>query len=306
MRYLLLAAVLGVLGSPAVSVADFQAGVALAEQGRFASAIHEWRNAAEQGDAESQFALGLAYERGQGVAQNVEEAFKWHRLAAEGGLQEAQLRLAQLYMAGVLQGGTQEALRWYERAANAGEPTAQFMLGLLYLEGNGVEQSATQAAQWFQQAANQGHSGAQNNLGGMHERGLGVEQDFARAFEYYELAAKQGDAMAQNNLGAMYAHGRGVESNHAWAVFWFAMAASNGNEQARENIEASLPNLQHKAIGGSRVNIRSGPGTEHSRVAQLERAQQVYVLGAGGGWSQIYFEQAGVPQLGWVASNLIE
>jgi len=63
----------------------------------------------------------------------------------------------------------------------------------------------------------------------------------------------------------------------------------------------SLPNLQHKAIGGSRVNIRSGPGTEHSRVAQLERAQQVYVLGAGGGWSQIYFEQAGVPQLGWVA-----
>lgn len=306
MRYLFLAVVLGVVGSPAVSMADYQAGVALAEQGRFASAIHEWRNAAEQGEAESQFSLGMAYERGQGVAENIEEAFKWYRLAAEAGLEDAQLRLAQLYMAGVLEGGTQAALKWYQHAASAGEPSAQFMLGLFYIEGNGVEQSAAQAAGWFEQAAEQGHSGAQNNIGGMYEQALGVEQDFTRAFQYYEMAAKQGDPMAQNNLGAMYARGRGVEPNHAWAVFWFAMAAGSGNEQAQENIQASLPNLQSKAIAGSRVNIRSGAGTNHARIAQLERAHQVYVLGVGDGWSQLYFEQAGAPRLGWVASNLIE
>jgi TPR repeat protein len=44
--------------------------------------INSLRNAAEQGDAEAQFDLGVAYTRGQGVPQDYLEAHKWANLAA--------------------------------------------------------------------------------------------------------------------------------------------------------------------------------------------------------------------------------
>ena len=41
------------------------------------------RERAEQGVVESQFALGNMYFKGNGVEQNIEEALKWYRRAAE-------------------------------------------------------------------------------------------------------------------------------------------------------------------------------------------------------------------------------
>ena len=44
---------------------------------------------AEQGDAETQYNLGLAYARGQGVPQDDQEAVRWYRLAADQGVAAA-------------------------------------------------------------------------------------------------------------------------------------------------------------------------------------------------------------------------
>ena len=51
------------------------------------------RERAEQGVVESQFALGNMYFKGNGVEQNIEEALKWYRRAAEKGNAMAQLKL---------------------------------------------------------------------------------------------------------------------------------------------------------------------------------------------------------------------
>ena len=48
------------------------------------------RRAAEQGLAEAQFTVGYGYDTGQGVPQNHAEARKWYRLAAEQGHEGAQ------------------------------------------------------------------------------------------------------------------------------------------------------------------------------------------------------------------------
>lgn len=297
----------GVLLSVSIpAYADFEAGLAEYQRGNFASAAHEWREAAELGDGESQFALGRLFERGSGVREDINEAYKWYRLAAGNAVLDAQLRVAELFLSGRIDGrGPEDALEWLERAAELGHAGAQFQLGLMKLEGYGTAEDPVAAARWFKQAAEQGHVQAQNNIGSLYENGRGVEQDYARAFDYFNLAARQGDAMAQNNLGALYARGRGVERNHAWAVFWFSMAARNGNEVAQGNIQPSLAHLQSGSIGGSRVNVRSGGGTEHAPVAQLGQGDVVYVLGQMEGWSQVYFELAGEPQLGWVSSTLI-
>ena len=53
--------------------------------------------AAEQGDAEAQFWLGVAYERNWFGTTDVKEAVKWYRKAAEGGNPDAQVELGQKY-----------------------------------------------------------------------------------------------------------------------------------------------------------------------------------------------------------------
>ena len=52
----------------------------------YAEAVKWYRLAAEQGDADAQYNLGLMYDNGNGVPQDYKEAVKWYRLAAEQGV----------------------------------------------------------------------------------------------------------------------------------------------------------------------------------------------------------------------------
>ena len=105
---LLLAAWLGAGSAPAGQTADLAAP----------------RAAAGRGDAAAQFALGVRYATGDGVATD------------DG-----------------------EAARWIERAATQGHVDAQFNLGLMYADGNGVPQDSRQAVAWLRKAADQGTPG---------------------------------------------------------------------------------------------------------------------------------------------------
>ena len=64
-------------------------------------ALGYWfRCAAEQGDANSQFNLGVYYLKGFGVEKDVAEAVRWFRKAAEQGDAVAQCNLGSCYLAG--------------------------------------------------------------------------------------------------------------------------------------------------------------------------------------------------------------
>ena len=49
--------------------------------------------AAQQGNSDAQFSLGLMYEDGKGTEQNYTEAYKYYKLAAEQGHSGAQHNL---------------------------------------------------------------------------------------------------------------------------------------------------------------------------------------------------------------------
>jgi len=102
--------------------------------------------AAEQGNAVSQYNLEIMHYKGQGIPQDYQEAEKWVRLAAE-----------------------------QEVAA------AQYNLGFMYANGEGVPQDYQESLKWYRMAAEQGDGGAQNNLGAMYENGWGVPQDYVQA-----------------------------------------------------------------------------------------------------------------------------
>jgi len=91
------------------------------------------RKAAEQGDPEAQFCLGVVYMNGQGVPKDEKRAVEWYRRAAEQGLSEAQLNLGNMYADG--RGVAKDevcAVEWYWKAAEQGSTEAQDSLGIFF------------------------------------------------------------------------------------------------------------------------------------------------------------------------------
>ena len=157
--------------------------------------VEACRTAAEQGDAEAQFSLGVMYYYGEGVSQDYGEAVKWYRLAAEQGLASAQVDLGSMYEYG--RGVPQddgEAVKWFRLATEQGNASAQYRLGVMYRIGEGVPQDDGEAVKWYRLAAEQGNVWARIALAHIcldRERELGVR------VEACHIAAEQGNAEAQ-------------------------------------------------------------------------------------------------------------
>jgi uncharacterized protein len=137
-----------------LAYAGFDEGKAAYERDDYATALKEFKTAAERGNAEAQFLVGVMYANGEGVPQDYTEAAKWYRKAAEQGYADAQRELAELHkgVPGVPQDYA-EVVKWYRKAAQQGDAFAQMGLGARYAHGEGVPQDFVQAYMWFDLAA---------------------------------------------------------------------------------------------------------------------------------------------------------
>ena len=83
---------------------------------------------------------------------------KWYTRAADAGSVPALCNLGVCYERG--EGVEQDLARaadFYRRAAEQEDAAAQCNLGYLYESGEGVEQSWEEAVRWYQAAADQGY-----------------------------------------------------------------------------------------------------------------------------------------------------
>ena len=175
----------------------------------------------------------IIYNKGQGVPENYAEALKWLGLAANKGNAEAQFDLGVMYAEG--HGVPQdyaEALKLFRLAADQGDAEAQYNIAVMYRDGNGVLRDFAAALKGFRLAADQGLATAQTNLGVMYEKGKEYRKTTLRLWRWHRLAANQGLAVAQHNLGLMYAAGRGVSKDIVGAYMWFSLSASQGEQNA--------------------------------------------------------------------------
>jgi TPR repeat protein len=103
-------------------------GVALKENGGSINtpiSQQEIKALAEQGDAQAQFNLGVAYATGKGLTQNYHEALKWYRLSAAQGNPWAQSNLGGMYRTGIgVPQDYMQAMMWYLIAKASGETNA--------------------------------------------------------------------------------------------------------------------------------------------------------------------------------------
>lgn len=110
--------------------------------------------AAQRGEPNAIFKIGVLYSSGKGVPQNDAESVRWYRKGAEQGDVSSQLAFASSYLNG--KGMAQEpvaAVYWYRKAAEQGSPRGQVMLGTLYGMGDVVPKNNEESYFWLYLAA---------------------------------------------------------------------------------------------------------------------------------------------------------
>jgi len=145
----------------APGVATVKDGVDAWQAGNYAKAIAEWKQPAEQGDADAQFNLGQAYKLGRGVTADGKIAQSWYLKAAQQGHEQAQANLGLILFQG---GDRQGAIPWIVKAAQRGEPRAQYVLGTAMFNGDLVARDWPRAYALMTRAAAAGLPQAATSL----------------------------------------------------------------------------------------------------------------------------------------------
>ena len=141
---------------------------------------------------------------GRGVDANPEEGRAWIKRAADVGMIDAEVMLADMMLNG--RGGPKDhpnALILFEKAAERGHVGAMFAVGAMHGGGHEVPTQRTVAQRWFRAAAERGHPYAQMMLGRYLARNLAGEQNFAEARTWIERAIGQGIQDARADLAAL-------------------------------------------------------------------------------------------------------
>ena len=104
---------------------------------KFEEAVTILKEAADSGDVEAQFQLGLLYYKGKAVEADGDIAFEWLKKAYEGGHSKAPYYIGRLNSTVP---NLEAAFKWYEVGAERGDHVCLARMGLCYLRGEGVPQ----------------------------------------------------------------------------------------------------------------------------------------------------------------------
>ena len=165
---LILAMLLPVCGAaealPPSSAMKLLGGEAAEESATVNESIEQMTETAQAG-VEAMFNLGVAYDFGDGVERDMEQAIMWYERAAACGDVRAMFNLGVTYDIGDgVEMDDAQAVAWYEQAAEAGSDKAMFNLGIMYYNGEGVEADEDMAVAWLERAVEAGYEDAQEVL----------------------------------------------------------------------------------------------------------------------------------------------
>lgn len=194
-------------------------------------AVQLFQPAAQRGQAQAQYQLGIALYLGLGITRDVELGLGWLRRAAEQGNVEAQQRLGMHYSgerSDVLD--PVQAAFWYSKAAEQGAVVAQEKLATAYARGAGVPASSEQALRWYRKAAENGSALGQTRLGQAYL--TGQETDAVQARKWLEQAAQQRWPEAEATLGELYLAGAVLPQSDAQGWHYLQRGMAGGDAGA--------------------------------------------------------------------------
>jgi len=230
---------------------------------------------------EGQYWTGYMYENGLGVKQDYIKAAWYYEKAARQDSERAMHNLGIMYEEGRgVRRDSKEALNWYLKASELGEPDSQYRAGLLYISNDPSIKDEEKGASLLLKAARQDHKMACVILGMNSLAGIGgVKKDKIQALYWLKRGANLGSPTAQFLLGSFYEDGKIVPRNYREAVKWYRMAADYGSPQA----QAKLGDM-----------YRDGKGVKKD----YRKALGLYKKGAEEGASSAMFSLSGMYEKG--------
>lgn len=134
---------------------------ALFKKGKREEALSEFHALAAGEYAPAQVFVGWAYEAGEGVQADANEARRWYQAATDAGDPRAAYYLGSLT---IRQGKGHEGVKLIEQSAARGYAPAIYRLGLLYAEGVCVGRDQDKAVRYLNEASLLGHPFAQREV----------------------------------------------------------------------------------------------------------------------------------------------
>lgn len=215
-----------------------------------------YHKAAEMGFAPSMHNVAIMYAEGQGVSQDLSKAFEFYNKAAETGYALSMHNLALMYEKGnYLAKDKNLYLKWLHSAADGGYNDSQFLLGLEYFYGTSIPKNLSTACTWLSKAAAQDHLIAQSALAQIHYNGFGAPVNYDLAFEEFHKLANEKKAIGYYHLGKMYESGKGTPKNIQLSIKYYLLAAENNYPSA------------FTCVGNIYQHLSKQPNSEESRLA---------------------------------------
>jgi TPR repeat protein len=205
---------------------DYWLGRGVAQD--FAEAAR-WLERAAAGDRPNAAAvLAGLYQRGQGVARDVDRAHALNAQAAAAGVAVAQAALAYDAALSPQNPAARDpaaALPWLNAAAEQEDGFALFMLGQLHRFGDGVEQDAELGFKLVTRAAELGYPPAGVEAAARLLTGEASAADVQRGVYFVRTAAAAGMGSGAYMLGLLHLTGRHVERDFGSAAQWLTRAS---------------------------------------------------------------------------------
>ncbi|MFZ6778037.1 CHAT domain-containing protein [Undibacterium sp. Ji83W] len=218
------------------------------------------KRSANAGNRIGQFLLGVAYQYGYGVQDDLGEAIDAYRIAALAEHADAQMNLVWILFDRRREKlDISEAVPWLTKAVGQGHCEALNFQGWMISHGIGQLRNAALATQYYLRAAECG-----SRLGAFNAALHLLETDSPRGVSLLRQAAEAGLTNAKSLLGEVFMRGRIVPRDDVEAARWL-QAAINDRDDRAVRILAEMISL------GRAENL---PAYEIKRIAVWAREKQ--------------------------------
>jgi SEL1 protein len=283
---------------------------------RFDKAVTWFRRGIANGDAFSQYHLGLMYRDGLGVPQDGVKAGKLLKEAAEQGSPSAQSALGVMFLD---QGDLDTAGRYFELAASKGVMEAFYYLAELTNLGVGRDRNCGLAAVYYKVVAERAEAlhSALLQSNNAYERG-----DYERAFIPTVMAAEQGYEHAQANVAHLLDQQTSILSlppiplissapksstsmllnNHELALVYFTRSAKQANTDSLVKmgdyyLSGLIPTSSFTDVSPTPLTDNTDP-SPRALLPDIEKATTCYTSAA-----ENHHSSQALWNLGWLHEN---
>lgn len=190
-------------------------------------AFDYFKKAADQGDANGIYNLGMCYLRGLGMPKNDQKAFDCFRSAAAKEHPAAINNIGLFFREGrVVAQDLEMSAKWFEKSASYDNAYGLLNFALALQNGEGVAPDEARAAQLLSKSADGGCVEAIDAYGVALWKGRGVKKDPKAAVRQFLRAAEADYPPAMENLSTCYRYGTGVKANERESLEWKRRASA--------------------------------------------------------------------------------